>query len=58
VGAAAVRRDFGLELPYGRPQDERLRVAEVLDGGIDLGFEGAVLGLEIEQGDLHGRDSL
>jgi hypothetical protein len=41
-----------------RPQDESLRVAESLNGSIDLGFEGAVLGFEIEQGDLHGWDSL
>jgi hypothetical protein len=58
MGAATVGRDSGLELPYGRPQDESLRVAEAFDRCVDLGFEGAVLGLEIEQGDLHGRDSL
>jgi len=38
MGAAAVGGDLGLELFDSRPQDEGLRVADLLEGGEDLGF--------------------
>jgi len=53
--AAAVGGDGTLEFLYRGAEDEGLRVADTLDGSIDFGFQGPILGLEVQQGDLHGR---
>jgi len=53
--AAAVGGDGAFKLLHGGPEDEGLSVADTLDGGIDFGFQGPILGLEVQQRDLHGR---
>ena len=57
----AVGRDLLLQLAHGGTEDEHLRLGDVQHGCIELGLEGAVLGLEVEQRDVellgavHGR---
>ena len=57
--ATAVRSNGSLELPNTRPQDEGLRIANLLDGRIDLSFQSTVLRFEVEQRNLdfvgHGK---
>jgi hypothetical protein len=54
----AVSRDRGFEFARAGPEDEGLRIADRFDGGVDLGFERPVLGLQIEQRHLHRRRGL
>ena len=55
VLALAIGRDARLQLLDRRAQDEVLARADLLNDRLDLGRQGQVLRLEVEQRDLHGR---